>query len=353
MRVLIVDDTVLYRKILSDILSAIPGVEVVGTAPNGKIALDKVKQLSPDLITLDFEMPVMNGLETLAHLHVHHPLIKVLMVSSRSQTGAQVTLSALSAGAFDFVTKPAEGDWKASQTSLDEQLREKLAPFLRGRSSGSKGPVPPLERTTTAALPPISKTVSPAQRIDIVAIGISTGGPKALAQMIPQLPGTLRVPVVIVQHMPAMFTAVLAQSLNTQSALTVQEGQSGQVLQAGNVYLAPGGKQMRLVKTGALVKIEITDDAPENFCKPAVDYLFRSVAAIYGARALGVIMTGMGADGTRGLQEMKKYGAPSLGQDEATSVVYGMPQEAFKAGVIDVVVPLERIAGEIARISAR
>ena len=343
MRVLIVDDTVLYRKILSDILGAMSGVEVVGTAANGKIALDKVRQLSPDLITLDFVMPVMDGMETLVQLNAQYPNIKVLMVSSRSQAGAQVTLSALSSGAFDFVTKPAEGDWKASQENLDAQLREKLRPLLRADAVASAFTKPPS----------VIKAVLPTQRIDIVAIGISTGGPKALAQMIPQLPGNLRVPVVIVQHMPAMFTAALAQSLDTQSALTVHEGKDGQMLQAGHVYLAPGGKQMRLAKSGALVKIEITNDPPENFCKPAVDYLFRSVADVYGARALGVIMTGMGADGTRGMQVMKQHGVPSLAQDKATSVVYGMPQEAFKAGVIDLVLPLEKIADEIARVSAR
>ena len=344
MRVLIVDDTVLYRKILSDILGDIPGVEVVGTAPNGKIALDKVAQLSPDLMTLDFEMPEMDGLETLRRLHVVHPQVKALMVSSHSQLGAEVTLKALSLGAFDFVTKPAEGDWKASQESLDRQLRAKIGPLIQKKQS--------VERKVEPA-PAQSVSVSPTQRIDIVAIGISTGGPKALAEMIPKLPGTLRVPVVIVQHMPATFTSVLAESLNAQSALTVQEAQDGQMLQAGQVYLAPGGKQMRLVRAGALVKVALTDDPPENFCKPAVDYLFRSVADIYGARALGVIMTGMGADGTRGLQAMKTKGAPSLAQDEATSVVYGMPQEAFKAGVVDVVLPLGKIAEEIARISVR
>lgn len=344
MRVLIVDDTVLYRKILTDILGAIPGVEVVGTAANGKIALDKVKQLVPDLVTLDFEMPVMDGMETLRQLSAHHPNVKVLMVSSRSQAGATVTLSALALGAFDFVTKPAEGDWKASQENLDVQLKEKLAPLLRAQA---------MEPMVEAIPPRAAKAASATQRIDIVAIGISTGGPKALAQMIPQLPGNLRVPVVIVQHMPAMFTAALAQSLDTQSALRVHEAQAGQTLQAGHVYLAPGGKQMRLVKAGALVKIEITDDPPENFCKPAVDYLFRSVADVYGARALGVIMTGMGADGTRGLQVMKQHSSPSLAQDEATSVVYGMPQEAYKAGVVDLVLPLDKIAAEIVRVSAR
>lgn len=347
MRVLIVDDTVLYRKILSDTLGAMPGVDVVGTAANGKIALDKIAQSPPDLVTLDFEMPVMDGLETLRHIHAQYPNIKVLMVSSRSQAGAQVTLSALSLGAFDFVTKPAEGDWKASQESLKRQLEEKLMPLLRTR------PVVPASRPVISVSAGVPKRSAGNQRIDLVAIGISTGGPKALAQMIPKLPGTLRVPVVIVQHMPAMFTAALAQSLNAQSALSVHEAAHGQTLQAGHVYLAPGGKQMRLARTGGLSKIEITDDPPENFCKPAVDYLFRSVAEIYGSRALGVIMTGMGSDGTKGLQAMKEKGAPSLAQDEATSVVYGMPHEAFKAGVVDVVLPLDKIAEEIARISAR
>jgi len=350
LRALIVDDTVLYRKILSDSLSAMAGIEVVGTAANGKIALDKIKQSPPDLVTLDFEMPVMDGLETLRQIHALYPKIRVLMVSSRSQAGAQVTLSALSLGAFDFVTKPAEGDWKASQESLKRQLEEKLMPLLRAQM---KMPASPLAKPIASVASGLPKQGVSNQRIDIVAIGISTGGPKALAQMIPKLPGNLRVPVVIVQHMPAMFTSALAQSLNAQSALTVEEAQDGQSIRMGHVYLAPGGKQMRLARAGGLTQIEITDDPPENFCKPAVDYLFRSVADIYGARALGVIMTGMGADGTRGLQAMKAKGASSLAQDQATSVVYGMPHEAFKAGVVDAVLPLDKIANEIARICAR
>lgn len=340
LRVLVVDDTVLYRKILGDALMSIPGIEVVGTAANGQIALSKTEKLKPDLVTLDIEMPVMNGLETLQAFRAKHPRIKAIMVSSHSQQGADITMKALSLGAFDFIAKPAEGDWKASQTSLQEQLLSKLTPLL-----GKRSPVaPPLKNPSSA------RSFARSGRIEIVAIGVSTGGPKALAQVIPALPVYLRVPVVIVQHMPAMFTGALAQSLNAQSALKVQEGQAGQILQPGHVYLAPGGKHMRLIKRHMHVEIDITDDPPENFCKPAVDYLFRSVAQIYGGNSLGVILTGMGADGTKGLLVMKQNGSPVIAQDEATSVVYGMPFEAVQAGVVDTILPLDKIAAEITRI---
>ncbi|MDP6037185.1 MAG: chemotaxis protein CheB, partial [Candidatus Latescibacteria bacterium] len=247
-----------------------------------------------------------------------------------------------SLGAFDFITKPEENDWKANQENLRTQLKDKLS----SRVPTTTPILPPRAARPTAPQRPLTALV----RIDLVAIGISTGGPKALAEVIPALPGSLRVPIVIVQHMPTMFTSALAQSLDSQSIVKVVEATTGLPLQPATVYIAPGGKQMRLAKQGALTTIEITDDPPENFCKPAVDYLFRSVAEIYGSRGLGVIMTGMGADGTQGLRAMKQQGSPVMAQDEATCVVYGMPQEAVKAGVVDTVLPHNKIAGEIARI---
>lgn len=341
MKVLIVDDTVLYRKILGDILRDMPGIEVIGTASNGKIALAKMKQTPPDLITLDLEMPVMDGLEMLRELSGQASKPKVLMVSAYTEAGAKVTLEALALGAFDFVTKPIEGDWQVSEENLRGQLKAKLLPFITGEETSSS---PPLG---------VGAHLNPTQPIEVIAIGISTGGPKALAQILPLLPADFPVPIVIVQHMPTMFTGVLARSLNAQCALTVYEAEAGQMIQPSHVYVAPGGKQMRLVRVGGLVKVDITDDPPENFCKPAVDYLFRSVADVYGAHALGIIMTGMGADGVEGLRSLKAKGALSLAQDEATSVVYGMPQEALKAGVVDVVLPLNEIAPEMIRVCER
>ena len=349
-RVLIVDDTVLYRKILSDVLSVIPGVEVVGTAANGKIALTKIDQFKPDMMTLDVEMPVMDGLATLRELQRAKKDVKVIMVSTLTREGATVTMKALELGAFDFIAKPSGSSLQDNRKSLMGQLRpvvqavsmrKMLQPALtRARIRHQVAKVRPATPLRSVAAPPPGK-------VEIIAIGISTGGPNALAEVVPKLPKTLRVPVVVVQHMPPVFTKALADSLNQKSGLTVLEAAGGETLQGGNVYIAQGGKQMRVIKKAIGGVLELTDDPPENHCRPAADYLFRSIAQVYGNRALGVIMTGMGADGVKGLRLMKEKGAQVIAQDEASCVVFGMPMEAMKAGVVDTVTPLHAIATEI------
>ncbi|MBI5556073.1 MAG: chemotaxis response regulator protein-glutamate methylesterase [Deltaproteobacteria bacterium] len=368
-RVLVVDDTVLYRKVLSEVLAMLPEVEVVGTANNGKIALAKIEQLKPDLMTLDFEMPEMDGLTTLRELQRLKHEVAVVMVSAHTSEGAAITMKALEAGAFDFIAKPEGTSLEKNRQSLLSQLRpviktvamrQLLRPALAG--AGKAGPA---ARPAAPVRPPVAPVEAKAQelartvdavrpvqalppgRVAVVAIGISTGGPNALAEVIPKLPRNLRVPVVIVQHMPPVFTKALADSLNQKSALTVVEAQGEERLEQGKVYIAPGGKQMKVVKKAAGEFLQLTDDAPENHCKPAADYLFRSVSAVYGNRALGVIMTGMGADGVKGLQMMKQQGAQVIAQDEASCVVFGMPMEAIKAGVADGVIPLSQISVEI------
>ncbi|MEW6289879.1 MAG: chemotaxis response regulator protein-glutamate methylesterase [Thermodesulfobacteriota bacterium] len=368
-RVLVVDDTVLYRKVLSDILARIPDVEVVGTANNGKIALAKIEQLKPDLLTLDFEMPEMDGLTTLRELQRLKLDVAVVMVSAHTSEGAAVTIKALEGGAFDFIAKPDSTSLEQNRESLLRQLRPVIQSvstrkLLRSSLTGAK--VQPGARPATPerpvvsgpeAKPPVASPVvetprivsaAPAGRIAIVAIGVSTGGPNALAEVIPKLPRTFRVPVVIVQHMPPVFTKALADSLNQKSVLNVIEARDEEQLQPGTVYLAPGARQMKVVKRAAGEFLQLTDDPPENHCRPAVDYLFRSVASVYGNRALGVIMTGMGSDGVKGLRLMKQQGGQVIAQDGASCVVFGMPMEAIKAGVTDVVVPLNQIAAEIA-----
>ncbi|MBU0908184.1 MAG: chemotaxis response regulator protein-glutamate methylesterase, partial [Proteobacteria bacterium] len=367
-RVLVVDDTVLYRRVLSDILAKIPDVEVIGTANNGKIALAKIVQLKPDLLTLDFEMPEMDGLATLRELQRLKLDVAVVMVSAHTCEGAAVTIKALEGGAFDFIAKPDSTSLEQNRESLLRQLRPVIQSvstrkLLRATLSGAKAPSSPRAATPVrpaAAEQQLKPPVSPAAvetprisptmltgRIAIVAIGVSTGGPNALAEVIPKLPTTFRVPVVIVQHMPPVFTKALADSLNQKSGLNVIEAGDGEQLLPGNVYLAPGAKQMKVVKRGAGEFLQLTDDPPENHCRPAVDYLFRSVASVYGNRALGVIMTGMGSDGVKGLQLMKQQGAQVIAQDQASCVVFGMPMEAIKAGVTDVIVPLNQISIEI------
>lgn len=351
LRVLVVDDTIMYRKVVSDILAAIPGVEVVGTANNGKIALSRIASLKPDLITLDVEMPIMNGLETLEAMQKAHPDVGVIMLSTLTKRGSEITMKALELGAFDFIAKP---DAEAKQENV-QFLRNALLPRIKAfgkrlelkmllRQKARTAPVVP-----TKVPAPMSTPSKRTGKSKAVAIGVSTGGPNALATMLPQLP-KLGVPIFIVQHMPPLFTKSLAESLNAKCQYEVCEAESNEVVRADVIYIAPGGRQMK-VATGAGGNkiIQITDDPPENNCRPAADYLFRSVAREYGALSTGVIMTGMGGDGTLGLRVMKSFGSVTIGQDEESCVVYGMPKTAVEAGVVDVVSPLGMIASEIVR----
>jgi two-component system chemotaxis response regulator CheB len=351
LRVLVVDDTILYRTIISEILTAIPGVEVVGTASQGEIAIEKVTLLDPDLITLDVEMPVMDGLTTLKKLQEIKSKALVLMVSAHTRQGAAVTLQALQLGAYDFITKPDGDDPQRNFKMLAGNFRPIINAVLAqkilrqticGMDSGPVGASP-------ATRAPSPEDLNP--RIKIVAIGISTGGPYALADLLPRLPADFPVPIVIVQHMPRFFTGALAESLDSKCAIRVVEGQSGQSLQAATAYIAPGSRQMRVAlgQGQSHYVLEVTDDPPENHCQPSADYLFRSVASVCKGQSLGVIMTGMGCDGTHGLRLMKRQGAQVIAQDQASCVVYGMPMEAVKAGVVDAVIPLSDIGPEIMR----
>lgn len=368
LRILVVDDTIVYRKAVSDILAEIPGVEVVGIAHNGKIAMSKIATLKPDLLTLDIEMPEMNGLEVLAELQKSHTGVGAIMLSTLTADGSEMTMKALELGAFDFILKPQSATLQEGKNQIKSALQPMLEAFRHSRNAssllGTRGmftrPQPSLAKGTTSQLRPSSTPASgninrPTPRrgkSEIVAIGISTGGPNALSQMLPQLPGDLGVPVVIVQHMPPVFTKSLAASLNAKCALTVKEAQEAEAIQPNTVYIAPGGKQMKLAASadGKNRIIKITDDPPENSCRPSVDYLFRSVGDYYVGRTTAVIMTGMGSDGTKALQILKQQkGAFVIAQDETTCVVYGMPKAPIEQGLTDVVAPLHKIADEIAK----
>ncbi len=355
-KVLVVDDTVLYRKILKDTLLTFPNVEIVGTASNGKIALSKINQLQPDLITLDLEMPEMNGLDTLRELKKVKNRPGVLMVSTHTTKEASVTVEALNLGAFDFIAKPSAGDIGSNIETLKQQFEPILEAFLSKKgisiASAARDKGTDLEKGEDTSTGHNYVPYSPLLKPEIVAIGISTGGPQALAEVIPKIDSNLKVPILIVQHMPPVFTKALADSLNQKTELTVVEAFQGQRVADGNIYIAPGGKQMRVEKDNLANKslIVITDDPPENFCKPAVDYLFRSVSKNFGKKSLGIIMTGMGKDGTIGSRLLKRTGAVIIAQDKDSSVVFGMPAEAIKAGVVDYVVPLNKIAQELNRI---
>ena len=360
LRVLVVDDMALYRKLLSDLINEIPGVEVVGTAPNGKIALDKISRDRPDVVTLDIEMPVLDGLETLRVLKTWKSPPKTIVVSAHTREGAEKTMEALDAGACEFITKPDGGDMNRNRERLQKKLhsiltglavKPAIGPILipvgaaTGGSSCGSAPIKGAAHhdPTTASVGRTAEIVG--QTAEIVAIAVSTGGPKALGEVIPRLPGNLPVPVVVVLHIPMEFTAALVNSLDRKSAINVKIGEDRMALQPGTVYFAPGGKQMKIeaARSGESAILRVTDDPPENYCRPSADYLMRSVAVHYGGRSLGVIMTGMGDDGVQGLRLMKGEGATIVAQDEESSVVFGMPLEAIMAGIVDLLAPLSSI----------
>ncbi len=366
-KVLVVDDTIVYRKIISDVLHDIPDVEVVGSANNGKIALARIAALKPDIITLDIEMPIMTGIEVLEHIKDDPDAPVAVMLSTLTQKGSEMTIRALELGAFDFIPKPDGGRMaenvvkvKAALAPIIESFKRQksIRKTLRGRTRPvttalKTSPVRPSTETGRVRVGMVSRSKTTLS--EIVGIGISTGGPNALAKMIPLLSKKINVPVLIVQHMPPMFTASLAKSLDAKSELTVKEAVNGEPIIPNTVFIAPGGKQMKIVAgpDGKTRNIKITDDPPENSCKPSADYLFRSIAQHYVGRATGVIMTGMGSDGTKGLQLMKKNGSIIIAQDQATCTVYGMPKEPIELGITDVIAPLDKIAEEITKTVIR
>jgi len=348
-RVLVVDDAVVVRRLVSDVLSSDPDIEVVGVAANGHIALNKIPLLNPDIITLDIEMPVMNGLETVAAVRKTWPRLPLIMFSTLTERGAKASLDALALGANDYVTKPAN---VGSVTAARQCLRDDLVPKIKalaGRTE-SVGRQPSKARLpVNATIPLVANKSGRKERIDIVAIGVSTGGPNALVELIPSLPADLPVPVVIVQHMPPLFTKLLAERLHNQSALHVHEGAAGGRLGAGHAFLAPGGFHMVTKRLDAAVSIALNQAPPENSCRPAVDVLFRSVAEVYGPHVLAVVMTGMGGDGMRGCGTVREAGGQVIVQDRESSVVWGMPGAVVQAGLAEEQLPLSHIGAEIIR----
>jgi two-component system, chemotaxis family, protein-glutamate methylesterase/glutaminase len=345
-RVLLVDDAVVVRKALSAAIAQDSDLEVCDTAVNGRIGLAKFVASKPDIVLLDIEMPEMDGLETVRELRKIDTLVPIIMFSSLTERGAAVTLEALAAGATDYVTKPSNVDGASTLTAITGELipkirvlchlpAERLAPSFAPVAPPPGGPV-----TRPARLFPPAK---------VVAIGVSTGGPDALAQLLPTLPREFGVPVVIAQHMPAIFTAMLAARLSAKSVLPVRECVSGEALSAGCAVIAPGDYHMVVDQENGLPCLRTHQGPKENFCRPSVDVLFRSVADAYGARALGVVLTGMGQDGLKGCEALRKAGARIYVQDEASSVVWGMPGFVARAGLADKILSLNQIGEEIVR----
>jgi len=341
-RILVVDDSVVIRRLLSDTLSGDPALEVVGTASDGRIALAKISLLKPDLITLDIEMPVMDGLEALAAIRKLYPKLPVIMFSTLTERGAAAILDALSLGASDYATKPSN---TGSPTVALERIRIELIPKIKALCGIAPLKLLPLP----AARPALKVQLRSNPRIGIVAIGTSTGGPNALAEVLPRIPNDFPVPIVVVQHMPPIFTRLLAERLASHSAIPVEEGRAGAILSPGHAWIAPGNFHMKVIRAGMDWRLNLNQGPQENSCRPAVDVLFRSVAAAYGANVLGVVMTGMGSDGVLGAQDIRDAGGDVIIQDEASSVVWGMPGLVHGSGLSDAAYPLDRLAAEITR----
>lgn len=349
-RVLIVDDAVVIRKILTDVLSADEDIEVVGTAANGKIALQKIPQVNPDIITLDVEMPELNGLDTIPLIRKDYPKLPIIMFSTLTERGGQATLEALSRGASDYVTKPAN---VGNVTNAKEAVKEDLVRKIKTLTHRSNNGVSAAAKIITSLPKQSDVTVAPqkciTQPIQMVVIGVSTGGPNALAKVIPDLPQDFPVPVMIVQHMPTMFTRLLAERLDAQSPLRVVEASAGMKIERGTVYIAPGDFHLEAVRVNAELQAHLHQGPQENSCRPAVDVLFRSVVPLFSAGILGVVLTGMGQDGLHGCRHIKEVGGLVMVQDQASSVVWGMPGYVAEAGLADAILPLDQVAHEINR----
>jgi two-component system chemotaxis response regulator CheB len=410
-RILVVDDSVVIRKLLTATLADVPGMEVVATAALGKIALAKIPQVNPDIVILDVEMPEMNGIETLRLIRKDSPRLPVIMFSTKTERGAAATIEALTCGASDYVTKPSNaGNVLVAMARVRDEMVPKIHALTGGARAAaarvatgpastspasktitlpvattigtsthamaalSSSPTVPMATLPSPAIAPARQTVplavhskaattpirlDPAPRpirqtgprppVEIIAIGASTGGPNALSMMLAQLPAEFPVPIVIVQHMLATFTRHFAERLASQCQIRIVEATAGDVLQPGHAYIARGDYHLVVERRTGRPNLQLNQDQFENFCRPAVDVLFRSVAQVYGASALAVILTGMGHDGMLGCGAIRDAGGEVLVQDEPSSVVWGMPGFVARAGLANQVMPLDRLGGELRR----
>lgn len=354
-RVLVIDDSVVVRRFLTNMISADPELEVTGAAANGRIGLSKIQQNNPDIVVMDVEMPEMCGLDALREIRRAWPLLPVIMFSSLTQRGAAVTLDALELGANDYVTKPTQ---VGSIDQAQQQIRDDLIPKIMALCGRDRRIARSIGTTPFPSPPEVNDRVHAAnlspRRIEVVAIGTSTGGPNALATVIPDLPADFPVPILIVQHMPPFFTAALADRLSSKSAIKVREAAQGDQLKPGRAWIAPGDHHMVIRKSEGSIVIELNQGPRENSCRPSVDVLLRSVAAAYGSSTLAVVMTGMGQDGLLGCEMVHKSGGTIYAQDEATSVVWGMPGFVARAGLAERVLPIDCLGAAItSRVGSR
>ena len=343
-RVLVVDDSALVRRLVTTALREAPDLEVVGVAADGVEAVEQVDALEPDVVTLDIEMPRLDGLGALTEIRERHPRLPVIMFSTLTERGAAATLEALSRGASDYVTKPSNtGRIADGITAIRDQLVPRIRALVGMRKLAPAGVRTGVRRPPVTA-PPLRAAVG---RPEVLLVGCSTGGPDALARLLPKLPADLGVPVLVVQHMPPVFTTMLAERLDRSSALAVREAADGDPVRAGEVLIAPGDHHVRLCSAAGSVRVALDQGPQENFCRPAVDVLFRSAAQVYGGRALATVLTGMGQDGLEGARLLADAGATIMAQDEETSVVWGMPGAVATAGLAHDVLPLDQLPARI------
>lgn len=339
LKVLIVDDSRIFRGVIEEALSGQPNIRVVGSVWSGEKAIEFARASLPDFVTLDIEMPGIGGIETLKALRElassQQRSIGVLLISSHTQRGAAVTIEGLQEGAFDFIAKPASGDSDANINSLRQQIISRLDAFLSRRPGGILSRAPSLSVVSSRRR---------ATRYRAVVIGASTGGPEALVHLLPMLTPVCPVPMFLVQHLPAGFSAYFATSLARRCGARIVEAQKGAIAEPGVLYVAPGGQHLVLNTVGGQVVTGLSDSPPENGCRPAADVLFRSASVAYSGQVLAVVLTGMGSDGAKGAAVLKRAGGHVVVQDEATSVVWGMPGSTVTAGAAHEVLPIDAIA---------
>lgn len=334
---MVVDDSAVVRGLITRMIDAAPGLRVCASASHGAMALIELQRTPVDVVVLDIEMPVMDGLTALPQLLALRPGLKVLIASSLTRRNAEISLKALQLGAADYIGKP-EGSLAAAK-DFSRELVDKI------RAIGARRPV------AAAAALRIAQPPAPIRTARVFAVGGSTGAPPLLIKLFEQLPRTVMQPIFVTQHMPATFTAILADQIARTSGRACAEGVDGEPVQPGRIYLAPGGWHMTVVGNAAQAEIRLNQEAPENYCRPAVDPMLRSLASVYGAGVCGVILTGMGSDGARGCAAVRAAGGRFIVQDEATSVVWGMPGAAAKTGLAEGVLPFDQIAPFLARAS--